>query len=80
MAITDPIDTLAYHRSRVFTTHRDMRDVPLSAVVGKVNQFDLTAKAVPEAEALWFYGLNAGMARIGPPLSRSGSAGTPDKS
>lgn len=68
MAITDPQDTLAYHQSRVFTSHRDMSDVPLSAVTAKVKDFlandPKKATTQPENEALWFYGMNNGMALI----------------
>src|SRR5262245_35440244 len=68
MALTDPVDTLAYHQSRVLTTQRDMTDVMCAQVAAKVKEFlntDAKKDTVPESEALWFYGLNHGMALIG---------------
>lgn len=67
MALTDPKNTLAYHNSRVFTSQRDMSDVPLHFVVGQLKTYlDSTKSWVrPEAEATIFYSLNHGMALIG---------------
>ena len=67
MAITDPKDTLAYHQSRVLTTHRDMSHVRCANVAKAVKAFDaqdMSPKTAPESEALWFYGMNHGMALI----------------
>ena len=61
MALTDPSDTIAYHNSRIFTAHRDMSDVPCSAVADALSKFsaaDVCPNTVPEREALWFYGMN----------------------
>jgi hypothetical protein len=67
MALTDPQNTLAYHNSRVLTSHRDMRHVHCSKVAAALQAFrdkDLSKDTVPETEALWFYGLNHGMALV----------------
>ncbi len=67
MALTDPKTTLAFHQSRVLTSHRDMGDVPVAKVTAMVEAFlksDDQPKTVPEREALWFYGMNHGMALI----------------
>ena len=67
MALTDPIDTLAFHQSRVLTTHRDMSGVPCSAITQAVSTYkDMHEKdgTKAESEALWFYGMNHGMALI----------------
>ena len=67
MALTDPKQTLAYHQARVLTSYRDMRDMPLATVVKQAIKFfntDTKPQTVPESEALWFYGLNHGMALI----------------
>ncbi len=68
MAITDPTDTLAYHQSRALTTPRNMSAVPISSVSAAINAYQNTSagmhQAYPEAEALWFYGLNHGMSFI----------------
>lgn len=67
MALTDPTDTLAYHTSRVFTSHRDMSQIPVSACAAQIKAFlaaDTAKSTVPETEALWFYGLNHGMALV----------------
>jgi hypothetical protein len=67
VAITDPKDTLAFHQSRVLTTHRDMSHVPCANVAFASKEFDkndLNPQAKPETEALWFYGMNHGMALI----------------
>lgn len=67
MALTDPKDTLAYHMSRPLTVHRPMADVPCSAVASSIQAFmnaDKKANTLPEKEALWFYGLNHGVALI----------------
>lgn len=67
MSLTDPHDCLAYHQSRVFTTQRDMGYVPCSAVAAKLKAFEKSphGQTVPEADALWFYGMNHGMSLIG---------------
>ena len=68
MALTDPKDTLAYHQARPLTVHRDMSEVPCKAVAQMVSSFltsDTAKDTKPEAEALWFYGMNHGMALIG---------------
>lgn len=67
MALTDPQNTLAYHQSRVLTSHRDMSNVPVYMVSAALKQFkskDTNSGTVPETEALWFYGLNHGVALI----------------
>jgi len=67
LAITDPVDTLAYHASRVLCEHRDMSGVPCAAVATAMKAFmakDTEKSTIPEAEALWFYGMNHGMALI----------------
>lgn len=67
MALTDPEDTLAHHQSRTLTSHRDMSEMPLSAVTAKAAAFfqtDTAKDTKPECDALWFYGLNHGMALI----------------
>lgn len=62
--ITDPIDTLAYHQSRVLTSHRDMSGLPVASVVQAMKSFPTAASTIPEREAIYFYGLNHGMALI----------------
>ena len=67
MALTDPKNTLAYHNSRMLTTHRDMSARPLEDVVKAMDAFMKADKAkttCPESEALWFYGMNHGMSLI----------------
>lgn len=67
MAITDPSNTLAFHSSRVLAQHRDMSNVPLANVSARVSEFlanDSDPSTSPEVEALWFYGMNHGMALI----------------
>ncbi|WP_162742181.1 hypothetical protein [Nitratireductor sp. OM-1] len=67
MALTDPEDTLAYHQSRVLTAHRDMSSVPLPTVADRIEKYLVASaepKAVPETEALWFYGMNHAVATI----------------
>ena len=67
MALTDPKDTLAYHQSRVLTQHRDMSDVPCLLVAKAMQKYknaDEHKDTKPEAEALWFYGMNHGVALI----------------
>lgn len=67
MALTDPTTTLAFHQSRVLTSHRDMGHVPVKNVASMVQTFlntDHKPDTVPESEALWFYGMNHGMALI----------------
>ena len=66
MALSDPKDTLAYHQSRVFTSNRQMSDIPCAAVVGLVSKYQKEGPGhvSPEGEALWFYGLNHGLSLI----------------
>ncbi|WP_266032641.1 hypothetical protein [Brucella intermedia] len=67
MALTDPKNTLAYHQSRVLTSNRDMSNVPVhmvSAALKKFKAADTASNTVPEKEALWFYGMNHGVALI----------------
>ncbi len=67
MALTDPRDTLAYHQSRVLTTNRKMEQVPCSAVAAQIKQYQNTVQDTdvkPEREALFFYGMNHGMALL----------------
>ena len=61
MAITDSTDTLAYHNSQVLCSHREISDVTCAHVAQAMKAFMATDKeedAVPESEALWFYGMN----------------------
>src|SRR5262245_29990200 len=67
MALTDPKTTLAYHQSRVFTSHRDMSNIPVAKVSAAVNAYialDQEPSTNPEGEALWFYALTHGIERI----------------
>ena len=67
MALTDPKNTLAYHQSRIMTSHRDMSVVPCAVVakaMAKYKAADTHKDTLPEREALWFYGMNHGMALI----------------
>lgn len=67
MALTHPKDTLSHHLARVFTAKRDMSKVPCSAVASAVTKYvaaDKHSSTMPEAEALWFYGMNHGMALL----------------
>jgi hypothetical protein len=67
MAITDPKNTLAHHQSRVLTTHRDMSEVKCAVIAKAVSAYmkaDVKPDTKPETEALWFYGMNHGMALI----------------
>jgi hypothetical protein len=67
LAITDPQDTLAYHASRVFCQQRDMSEVSCEQVAKVVAEFkssDPKPNTVPETDALWFYGMNHGVALI----------------
>jgi hypothetical protein len=70
MALTDPQDTLAYHASRVLCAQRDMSDVPSATVAKAVAQYAMAHTATdhghhcPEQQALWFYGMNHGVALI----------------
>ena len=67
MALTDPIDTLAYHGARVLCQHRDMSAVDCASVAKAMAAYmkvDQEKGTVPEREALWFYGMNHGMALI----------------
>jgi hypothetical protein len=67
MAITDPKDTLAYQMARPLTLSRDRGHAPSARVAERLaayRQDFAQHKATPDAEALWFYGLNHGMARI----------------
>lgn len=65
--LSDPKDTLAYHQSRVFTTHRDMRHIQCANVAAALTTFktdDKLTSTKPETEALYFYGLNHATALI----------------
>ena len=67
MSLTDPANTLAFHSSRILCQHRDMRDVPCSVVANTMQNYrsvDAAKNTQPEAEALWFYGLNHAVALI----------------
>ncbi len=67
MSVTDPQDCLAYHLSRPLSVARDMRNVPVPAVARAMKAFmaaDTAPGTVPETEALWFYGMNHGMAEV----------------
>ena len=67
MALTDPQNTLAFHASRALCQHRDMSNVPCAQVAKAMAEYmanDKEKSTVPEAEALWFYGMNHGMALI----------------
>lgn len=70
MALTDPQNTLAYHQSRVLCAQRDMSDVPCYKVALALSQYQDKHSASddghhnPEQQALWFYGMNHGVAMI----------------
>jgi hypothetical protein len=67
VALTDPIDTLAFHQSRVLCQHRDMSTTPVGGMTSSTKSFmqaDTNPSTLPELEALWFYGMNHGMALI----------------
>lgn len=70
MALTDPHDTLAYHSSRVLCAHRNMSDVPCASVASQLADYQKShtttdeGYSVPETQALWFYGMNHGVALI----------------
>lgn len=67
MALTDPTDTLAYHQSRVVTSQRDMSSTPVQFVADKIKAYHgstTDSHSTPEAQALWFYGMNHGMSLI----------------
>lgn len=67
MALTDPTDTLAYHRSRVLSAPRSMAHVMCAQVTQRVTQYikhDTGSGTSPEGEALWFYGMNHGLSLI----------------
>lgn len=70
MALTDPQNTLSYHSSRVLCAQRDMSDVPCYKVALALGQYQQTHTAsddghhCPETQALWFYGMNHGVALI----------------
>jgi len=66
MPLTDPYDTLSFHRSRVFTSHRDMSATPMKTVAKAVAKYLDThsATAHPEREAIQFYLLNHGMSLL----------------
>lgn len=68
MALSDPVDTLAYHASRILCQKRDMSEVSCKSVASAMTVFmnaDKASGTVPESEGLWFYGMNHGMALIG---------------
>lgn len=65
--LTAPNNTLAFHTTRVLCQRRDMSDTPCANLAKKVEAFrkaDQNSYCSPEAEALSFYGMNAGMAMI----------------
>ena len=69
MALTDPKDTLAYHASRVLCQHRDMQRGAAARRSPKRDdrlheRRHSRRTRCPESEALWFYGMNHGMALI----------------
>ena len=69
MAITDPVNTLAYHSSRVLSIKRDMSAVPCKNVAAQLAEYKKSNNpqdeyACPERQALWFYGMNHGVALI----------------
>lgn len=67
MALTDPIDTLAYHQSRALTSNIRMSHVACARVAHQLKQFqdhDTQGDTKPEREALCFYGMNHGMSLI----------------
>jgi uncharacterized protein YodC (DUF2158 family) len=67
VALTDPTDTLAYHGARALCQHRDMSQVDCAHVAKAMNAYmkaDPEKTTVPEREALWFYGMNHGVALI----------------
>jgi hypothetical protein len=70
VALTDPQNTLAYHASRVLCAQREMSDVPCFKVALALSQYQDAHSAsdlghsVPEQQALWFYGMNHGVALI----------------
>jgi hypothetical protein len=67
MPLTDPRETLGFHLARPLVRPRDLGHVPLARTTGQVRAFmaaDDTPNTPPEAEALWFYAMNHGMAEI----------------
>ena len=67
MACSDPANTLAFHSSRILCQHRDMRDVTCKVVADTMQGYrsvDGAKDTKPEAEALWFYGLNHAVALV----------------
>jgi hypothetical protein len=67
VSLACPQDTLAYFQSRVLTQQRDMRQTPLHHTTAKLQAFmqsDTSPSTIPETEALWFYGMNHGVALI----------------
>lgn len=67
MALSCSQNTLSYHQARVLTCNRDMSQVPLVNTTKRMVQYCDSPKktmAVPEKEALKFYGLNHGMSII----------------
>jgi hypothetical protein len=67
MALTDPKDSLAYHMARPLVRARNLTEVPAVEVAARISAFleaDTDPNTVPETEALWFYGMNHGMAQI----------------
>lgn len=67
MPLTDPRETLAYHAARPLVRARDMGHVPVARTSEQVRRFmgtDNEPGKLPEAEALWFYAMNHGMAEI----------------
>jgi hypothetical protein len=66
MTLASPTNTLRFHQARALTAKRDMRTVRLATVIGSLNtMLDAETELVrPEREALWFYGMNHGMALL----------------
>ncbi|CAA2141495.1 hypothetical protein [Hyphomicrobium sp. ghe19] len=65
--LTDPVNTLAYHQSRVLCQHRDMSTVPCASVAKALVEFkskDKNPNTTPESQALWFYGMNHAVALV----------------
>src|SRR5215475_12819100 len=61
-----PQDTLAFHKQRALTRARSMADVPCSHIASRIKAtVDNSGVVHPEADALWFYCMNHGMAEIG---------------
>lgn len=69
MAISDPTNTLAWHKSRPFCSHIDASQrtclqVAQAFTKYQQNHSSTGAEAVPEGNALWFYGMNHAVSLI----------------